>query len=472
MTRKHIIAILLSAALLLTVLASCSRRGRYEDILESTKDTQPSVNIGTSGNGFIGQGLQDYALPIIHKNGDTFYYDGKTTEELAEIHSANSRNVVFPYLIPTGRYYNVENQCLFYNKLTGNLSRWCADPLCLDDESCIWRNGFFEVCYVSEGWIYFMLSDPARGYGLYRCDFQRNHIELLYELPIYQINENAHAIEYIKVFCESNGMLYFIGEEYREGESSLSAWKRIDLKTKEISTVYIGTSDLSVAAVMDGDVYYYYANEKAEEQVLYKTDLSFSYAEELFTGVAVVDSNDTCMILSFYDREAGGWEQYLYRPKTQEKTKLSWPDMKNGACNFVLSGKYVYYEDKVMGDELYGNPHRDYYDFTWDDVREMGNGDLIYDENQSAHTDRAGKLYRMDIETGETACVLQLTYKGIPVRIEEFEADGEVIYFSFKNHEEFKNFYNQEFEGASEDHYAIADLQNGTVIFLEFPEVE
>ena len=318
-----------------------------------------------------------------------------------------------------------------------------------------------------------VFTDYGRGYHL--VDFLNGYNVLAFG----HVQMNVHAMGAVLIQDYLDGTASGIGDGEELPPSFIKGLYKsgnivYNSRNKQTNApIYLGEENTVEARKQSwGDVYYYYANEKAEEQVLYKTDLSFSYAEELFTGVAVVDSNDTCMILSFYDREAGGWEQYLYRPKTQEKTKLSWPVMKNGACNFVLSGKYVYYEDKVMGDELYGDPHRDYYDFTWDDVREMGNGDLIYDENQSAHTDRAGKLYRMDIETGETACVLQLTYKGIPVRIEEFEADGEVIYFSFKNHEEFKNFYNQEFEGASEDHYAIADLQNGTVIFLEFPEVE
>ena len=66
--------------------------------------------------------------------------------------------------------------------------------------------------------------------------------------------------------------------------------------------------------------------------------------------------------------------------------------------------------------------------------------------------------------------------------ITEFEIVGDVVYFEFLNHTEFLNYYNQDFDklewmketGNNSDfvHYAIADLQNGTVTFLDFSEEE
>lgn len=64
-----------------------------------------------------------------------------------------------------------------------------------------------------------------------------------------------------------------------------------------------------------------------------------------------------------------------------------------------------------------------------------------------------------------------MTYDGVPVRIEDFEVDGDVIYISFKNHEEYKNYFNQDYDDSTSNdqpHHAVADLQNGTVTFLEF----
>jgi len=61
-------------------------------------------------------------------------------------------------------------------------------------------------------------------------------------------------------------------------------------------------------------------------------------------------------------------------------------------------------------------------------------------------------------------------YKGVPVRITNYEPDGEVVFFTFKTHEEFENYYNQgEFDNSITyvDHYAKADFQDGTLFFIE-----
>ena len=71
----------------------------------------------------------------------------------------------------------------------------------------------------------------------------------------------------------------------------------------------------------------------------------------------------------------------------------------------------------------------------------------------------------------------------IPVKIEDYEIVGDVVYFYFLNHTEFKNYYNQDFnrreyfkemgiDSTTFGHYAIADLQNGTVRMLDFTNAE
>ena len=91
-----------------------------------------------------------------------------------------------------------------------------------------------------------------------------------------------------------------------------------------------------------------------------------------------------------------------------------------------------------------------------------------------AGTKGAGKVYRLrlDQDNAPEETVFQMTYKGVPIRIESFEMDGEVMYFTFHNYEGFKNFYNQDFDGNESEtcYYGMADFQNGTVTILVFPE--
>ena len=141
--------------------------------------------------------------------------------------------------------------------------------------------------------------------------------------------------------------------------------------------------------------------------------------------------------------------------------------------DFALSGNYVYYTKNLTDEEIAESPLKDYYTYTWEEVRPRPGAKPIIKETD---TQGAGRIYRVYIgaEKVTEECVFQLTYKDIPVRIKDFEIDGEAIYISFHNYEGFKNFYNQEFSGNEYATvcYAVADLQNGSVTLIEIPNEE
>ena len=103
---KKLLLIALAAAILTASLTSCSRREKYEDQLESIKDTQPDIPLEeqTATNGFIGSPSEDYALPIIKKTGETPYFSGKTENELKTMWQ---KNEVRPEvsILPTGKVF-------------------------------------------------------------------------------------------------------------------------------------------------------------------------------------------------------------------------------------------------------------------------------------------------------------------------------------------------------------------------------
>ena len=141
--------------------------------------------------------------------------------------------------------------------------------------------------------------------------------------------------------------------------------------------------------------------------------------------------------------------------------------------NYVLSGDYLYYTKNLTDAEIDNDPLKDYYTYTWEEASPRPNGKPIKKETD---TQGAGRIYRVYIgaEKVTEECVFQLTYKDIPVRIKNFEIDGEVIYLSFHNYEGFKNFYNQNFIGNEyvTGRQAIVDLQNGSVTLIEIPNEE
>ena len=111
-----------------------------------------------------------------------------------------------------------------------------------------------------------------------------------------------------------------------------------------------------------------------------------------------------------------------------------------------------------------GDPLKDYYTWKWEYKKKP----------MTAGTQGGGKIYRVRIGENAEECVLQLAYKDVPVRINNFTVDGDVIYFSYHHYEQFKNYLNQEFADNSNEpaQYAIADLQDGTVSVLDFSQVQ
>ena len=72
---KKILLCALTATILLTSLASCSRRNQYEDHLGSEKETQEEE---TAKDGIFGSPSEDYTLTVIKKSGNSTHYGGMT----------------------------------------------------------------------------------------------------------------------------------------------------------------------------------------------------------------------------------------------------------------------------------------------------------------------------------------------------------------------------------------------------------
>ena len=138
-----------------------------------------------------------------------------------------------------------------------------------------------------------------------------------------------------------------------------------------------------------------------------------------------------------------------------------------GASSSVLLTRHLTEE------EIANDPQKDYYTFTWEEFDGLPGSVPV---EMDAGTKGAGKVYRVrvDQENAPEETVFQMIYKGVPVRIESFEMDGEVMYFTFHNYEGFKNFYNQDYDGIERETscYGMADFQNGTVTILDLPAEE
>ena len=461
---KKMLLITLSAFLLITSLASCSRRGQYEDILESQKEAESLDAIPETNGNITGDSAPDYATPVMLKTGSTPFYEGKTAEELSAVYKSTGQKLNYPSMIPTGRVYTDNTKTpYFYNKLTGNFSSWCSDPLCEHGEECIWKFGV-DIQYVSDEYIYFYANTGLDEYGIYRCDFQRNNIEKVKDVACYRAGGVAYFDE-VSVLYEKDNVLYFQWVHYVNTESMCSVYT-LDMNTKE-ETCISGDVDIQFVEIVNNQIFY---STSDNWYTFYKTDLNFNNPELFWENVYVDQYNDQYMILHEQNEGAHSLRRFAYSLKTGERYTLN-----EIYGNVYLSGEYIYYTRDLTEEEMKNDPLKDYYTYTWNKETRPGSPIVRIED---ADTQKAGKIYRTFISANNASeeCVFQLTYKGIPVRINRdgMEMDGEVIYFSFNTHETCKNFYNQDFEGDERQTaiHALVDLQNGTVTFLELPQEE
>ena len=463
MKTRFILKVLVGCILLL-VLSACSRRNHYEDILESKQESEslaalPETN--EPGGNITGENAPDYETPTILKTGNAPFYEGKTMEDLQKIYRSTGKTDFYTdVILPSGRLYKNQH---FYNKLTGNFSNWCSDPLC-DGKDCIW-NDVSLLQYISENHIYFMAANSSRdSYAIYRCDLNRNNIEKVADVASSkeQIDENSYwiTIDEIQVVYEKDHCVYYRQTNY-DKQKSIKSLYVLDMNTGE-SRLLSGDAAIELLWIVNDTVFYsvtenYYG--------ILKTDLNFSKSEPFWENASIDQYNDQYLIIQLYENYIPTTTRYVYNLYTGKTIQL---DVRG---TVFLSGDYVYYTRHLTEEEIANDSQKDYYTFTWEESDGLP-GSVPFE--MDAGTKGAGKVYRLrlDQDNAPEETVFQMTYKGVPIRIESFEMDGEVMYFTFHNYEGFKNFYNQDFdENESETcYYGMVDFHNGTVTILEFPE--
>ena len=450
---KKIIMLALVTALLVTSLASCARtrRNEFENILESRKEAEslaesladvPQVGANGEAN-IIGTIITPADWNVsVQKLGDTPYFEGKTTEELFELYRQNGKQEIFA-IMPTGRTIQANNgSTWFYNKLTGNILPWCPDQLCDGGEDCMfnlaWSDSFELVSYVGKEHFYFRNMYKDFVYKLYRCDFQRNNVELLYTIPTYDGASNN-----IEIVCEEGNMLYFLEAGYGgRGGAAVNSLKRLNMDTKK-AEVISGDLSFSWCYYIRGELYY----QLRGSEIIYKNTLAFDQETEFLDEQRIANYSDKYIIYSPNMEYGESDDLTIYNIETGETRTL--PD--NG---YELAGDYVYYTKMITAEELETHPHKDY--FSW--------------KNDHRFTPRQdGIVYRMNVNTGAEEVVCSVYYKDKPVQLSLLGVDGECIWLTIQNYEQWQNYYNQDFNGntAMRDYLVVVDLHDGTMRFIE-----
>ena len=457
---KKFLLVFLAACMVLagfTACSSCSRRGEYEEQLEEQTTVVYEHPLS-----------EEYATPTIHKSGNTAYYADKSVDDLESLYLNSSHSIYGnPMMFPIGAVYqnslgaSGESQMYFYNKMTGNISAWCADPLCTHElAECVWSDA--EILYIGTEEIIFQSRFDGNT-KLYICDLQRNNVQEIYDIAEYYVKDkygDGYLVYFDMIVVDYvyEDHVYVEYKAYSEDNAGVTGIYTIDLKSMEFEMRFEIPKTVSLLAWIEDSIYYMDSSQSGK---IFRADLNLENEEFVTNGDGIAAYTERYLVIN-QQKKGDRYPAVSCVYDLQTKKTYDLPDNLGNTC--TISEDYIYYERNLTESEMENDPMKDYYTWKWEYKKKPMN----------AQTQGAGKIYRVKIGENKEECVLQLTYKDVPVRIDSITADGEVVYFSYHHYEQFKNYLNQDFADSSNEplHYAVADLQNGTVKVLDFSNAE
>ncbi len=460
----------------ITLLASCfgcSRRGEYEQLYgsmqvdESLKwqtsvigvDTSPEIDVPVDISELPNE--DGYRLSVIRREGDTGTYEGLTNDALCALFTPRQVSEAESFtstLTPLGVIFQSGDGSGFYNKLTGQVTPLCPDPLC-DGEECVFAYAP-RFLYIGREHLYFSaLSADDGAEILYRCDLARNHVELLCR--------DFDSFAGFDVWAEDGDTVYVTMPVYREGEAAVMSFGKLDAKTQAY-TPLSGDREVLVKAVA-GDCLWFVDKSDADLP-LYRTNLQFENPVRVDTEGYIINFSDRYIVFGHSNGILIEPDR-LYCITTDTYRELTGDTAK---YNGSLSGDYVYYKKTITDEEIADSPLKDYYEYETEIVETRPTGghrppservETVVCRNMDA-----GCIWRTNLLTGEEECVLELSYNGVPVRIQNIVGDGNCCFFTYYTYEDYNNYFNSGYPSANgyeSAHFAIADFSNGTVQFAD-----
>ncbi len=433
-----------------------------------------------------------FRLEHIIKEGDVGYYEGKTLEELADMFTPNGGDAFHsfcPYTIvtPTGAFVmdNANGNRCYYNKMTGNSSPFCPDPLCDPSECMIAGGSCPDFMYIGADHFYFEQENQ-----IYRCDSNRYHVEWLMKTDIivsdseWVTDEDGSGWGWSQYQSGFENIVYARGDTvymtsliYQENDVGVQIFGKFDCVSKTF-TPFPASAGLNIAGVSNGDTVWSYKEHPTGKIEFYRSDLEFTNVERVTELEDALMENyeyagydrffdDYVYVVSFKGKDV---RDTLYNYKTGQIIHIPAEWMKD-CRNAEFSDKYVYYTRKMTEEEIQASPLQDY--FRYDEVVQYQNfwdGSWATGHATCLNTE-GGRVYRRNLETGEEELVLELTYNDVPVWVYDLVMDGNACYITYATYENFNNYYNK-------THYlrtqpetfscAVADLSNGTLRFVQY----
>ena len=486
---KKTIALILTLCTLLCTLTAChSRRDYYQSLASGTGDNsgqatrEPIIEIVTNESGEAvttpdGEPVTEIitepvTLPHsgspIEPSVGVNPYVGMTGGELKDLYFDSFRAQVYDTNLNTPYYYILKNigGVIAFNKLTGDITTLCKDPLC-DHKSCVYGKKLHCVL-VSEDRLY-TVSDYGDGIGLFSFDYQFNDPK---KLLMWDNEEDAPIDDNIFYW---NGKLYYKVYYLVNGEtlqrvrvydvaSGKDNWLEPD-KTMHFDNLRL---------VYEGYLYYWRTGDHsiwrydlrtgedicllAEEDALNAAD-----GDRMLTLRAVLPGSKTlCLCIIGIVGKENVWKYYYYDIDTKEMKRTY--GMDNPLGEYTISLK-----DHINDDAFKDDP---YYDFYLNDA---------VNNPFAVSIQYGGDLYYNTDDQADTKMLLHATVDGIPVGFSGlYDHDGKCLYIAFRTYKGYANKYNPGYRQPSNkdetlylhDGYAIIDIENRKILTICQDNVE
>ena len=469
---NRIITIILSALMLASSLASCSRRDQFrpdetdaptgeqttvagQPDLNNPADTNPA-DTNQSGGEVTDSNTTTPDIPVGDPSmGDAENgkitgnpYEGWTAEGLYASFMEDQERSVYNNINGTfgnTPYYvilDVQNGGSMFSKLTGQVVQICKDPIC-DHKTCIFNHltSWRKSCQVVDDRCYFVLGGykgDINTCSLYSFDLLMNDPQLVFEWQGTDCPGSVYVYQ---------GKIYYSAEIKFDNGQYGNVTMVYDMKEK--TTHPLREQPVRCKAICYVGAYEWYTN--AENGALGRYNLDTS-KDEVIISSSLLDAEAGDLHFSFL----GVSGQTVYVRKEVSDYSQHWLlyDMGTGKLQEIEGITPFIYDGK-------------FYPIVRHDV-DAYKDDPYYEYYSVGQTCWGGKVYRTDEKTGELHEVVNLRTDGIPDSLTNFLLlDGKFLMIEYQTYKDFKNPYSPSIpEWAKSKRYVVVNLETGTVYEL------
>ncbi len=457
---KKTIALILTLCTLLCTLTACkSCRSKY---LPEDTGTETDTSTGDAEVSRYIQGDNPYA--------------GMTVEELKDLYFDTYRAKVYASKLNTPYYYILQafDGGIVFNKLTGDITTLCKDPLC-DHKNCVFGKKLHCVL-VAEDRLY-TVQNYGDGICLFSFDYQFNDAE---KLLTWNNEEDAPTDDYIFYW---DGKLYYKVHYLVNGDTK-SRVRVYDVDSRKDE--WMEPDDAmhfdNLQLVYEGYLYYWRTGDhsiwrydlRTGEDICLLAEEDALKVEEgdrmLLLRAVLPGSKTLCLCILGIVGTENVWKYYYYDIDTKEMKRTYGTDNPLGEYTVSLKDHVNTDDENFKNDPFYDFYKNDFYKGLNKVVNQYG-GDLYYNTDNRE----------------ETETLLRASVDGIPVGFYiGYNNDGKCLYVAFRTYRGYTNKYNPDYKekgraGGStiseeelflHNGYAIIDIENQKILTICQDNVE